>query len=108
LKAVPSKEMVQGPYSTTDSCLLNPNRNPGMTRSVMNEILSVWLQAEHVVWLPGHGIVGDDTDGHIDQTARFADERTVLVAAPWCEDAQEAAALMANFAAVAAAPKQPR
>jgi len=91
-----------GTVLTTDSCLLNPNRNPGMTREVMNEILSVWLQAEQVVWLPGHGVVGDDTDGHIDQTARFADERTVLVAAPWSDDAPEAAALRANFAAVAA------
>ncbi|MEY3458990.1 MAG: Agmatine deiminase [Planctomycetota bacterium] len=93
----------EGTILTTDSCLLNPNRNPGMTREVMNEVLAVWLQAEHVVWLPGHGVVGDDTDGHIDQTARFTSHRHVLVAAPWNHDAPEAPALRANFDAVATA-----
>jgi agmatine deiminase len=53
-----------------------------------------------VVWLPGHGIAGDDTDGHIDQVARFVDSRRVLVAAPWMEDAPEAEDLRANWRAV--------
>lgn len=93
----------EGTVLTTDNCLLNPNRNPGMTRAIMTEVLQVWLQAEHVVWLPGHGIIGDDTDGHIDQTARFTDSRHVLVAAPWDDDAPEAPLLRANFDAVATA-----
>ena len=90
-----------GTILTTDSCLLNPNRNPGVTRESMEDTLAVWLQAKNVVWLPGHGIVGDDTDGHIDQLARFVDKRRVLVAAPYHPDAPEAADLRANRNAVA-------
>ena len=92
-----------GTILTTDSCLLNPNRNPGMTRARMEDALAVWLQTDNVVWLPGHGIVGDDTDGHIDQVARFVDERRVLVAAPFHPDAPEAAELEANRNAIARA-----
>ena len=88
---------------TTASCLLNPNRNAGTTQQLMEEVLSIWLQIRHVIWLPGHGIIGDDTDGHIDQVARFVDQRTVLVAAPYDDDAPEAADLRANFDAVQSA-----
>lgn len=92
-----------GTVLATDSCLLNPNRYPQPNRAAMNDTLCVWLQAQHIVWLPGHGVLGDDTDGHIDQIARFADETTVLVAAPADEDAPEAPDLRANAAAVSAA-----
>jgi agmatine deiminase len=95
-----------GTILTTESCLLNPNRNSGMSRSSMEDVLSVWMQASRVVWLPGHGIVGDDTDGHIDQLARFVDERQVLVAAPWSADAPEADDLRANAKAIASAKNQ--
>lgn len=91
-----------GTILTTESCLLNPNRNPDVSRESMEAVLGQWLQATNVVWLPGHGIIGDDTDGHIDQVARFVDERRVLVAAPYDEDAPEAKELHANFEAVAA------
>lgn len=91
-----------GTILTTESCLLNPNRNPGATRESMRAALVQWLQAETVVWIPGHGIMGDDTDGHIDQVARFIDERRVLVTAPYHSDAPEAQDLRANFEAVAA------
>ncbi len=92
-----------GTVLTTSSCLLNPNRNAGMTRERMEDLLATWLSASNVVWLPGHGIIGDDTDGHIDQVARFVDARRVLVAAPYHQDAPEAAELRENFDAVAAA-----
>ena len=92
----------EGTVLTTASCLLNPNHNPGMTQEMMEETLAWWLQARQVIWLPGHGIVGDDTDGHIDQVARFVDRRRVLVAAPWSDDADEAEDLRANWAAVEA------
>ncbi len=90
-----------GTILTTENCLLNPNRNGGMTRSAMEGLLRDYLRAQHIVWLPGHGIEGDDTDGHIDQVARFADTRKVLVASPWSDDAPEAAELRANFEAIA-------
>jgi agmatine deiminase len=90
-----------GTIMTTESCLLNPNRNAGATRESMEAALGNWLQTSNVVWIPGHGIIGDDTDGHIDQVARFVDERRVLVAAPYDPDAPEADDLRANLEAVA-------
>lgn len=92
-----------GTILTTRSCLLNPNRNSGVTQEMMEDALRWWLQAGHVVWLPGNGIEGDDTDGHIDQVARFVDRRHVLVAAPYDPDAPEAGMLRENFEAVASA-----
>ncbi len=62
----------------------------------MERLLQRFLGTQQVVWLPGTGITGDDTDGHIDQLARFVDERRVLVAAPCDEDATEADALRFN------------
>lgn len=96
----------RGTILTTENCLLNPNRNGAVQRSIVEQWLQKFLNASRVVWLPGHGIVGDDTDGHIDQVARFVDDHRVLVAAPFSEDADEAAALRANRAAVEAATNQ--
>lgn len=62
---------------TTEQCLLNPNRNPTLTRSNIEDELQTWLGAEQVVWL-GSGIAGDDTDGHVDDIARFVDEETIV------------------------------
>lgn len=92
-----------GTILTTDSCLTCPNRNPGATRLSLEQALSETLQSSHVIWLPGGGIVGDDTDGHIDQSARFVDAATVVSAAPWAPDAPEADALRANREALESA-----
>jgi agmatine deiminase len=62
---------------TTEQCLLNPNRNPDLTRADVEAMLHRYLGTTQVVWL-GDGIVGDDTDGHIDDLTRFVDERTVV------------------------------
>ncbi len=59
-----------GTVLTTESCLLNPNRNPGLGRAEIEERLRYWLGARVVLWL-GAGITGDDTDGHVDDLARF-------------------------------------
>jgi agmatine deiminase len=64
---------------TTEACLLNPNRGPGRTREVMEARLARWLGARQVVWL-GEGIEGDDTDGHVDDVARFVAPGTVVAA----------------------------
>lgn len=66
-----------GVLLTTESVLLNPNRNPGMERSEIEQKLSDYLGIEQIVWLK-RGLAGDDTDGHIDDLARFLDERTIL------------------------------
>jgi agmatine deiminase len=64
---------------TTSQCLLNPNRNPDLGRDQIEGILNGYLGITDTLWLES-GINGDDTDGHVDDLARFADERTVLCA----------------------------
>jgi agmatine deiminase len=70
----------RGSVLTTEQCLLNPNRNPGMSRRELEEVLEVNLGITNIVWL-GEGIEGDDTDGHVDDIARFTGPRDVVVAA---------------------------
>ena len=65
---------------TTESCLLHRNRNPNSTRSFIERCLHRSLNLEQVLWLRGEGIAGDDTDGHIDQLARFIRSDTVVAA----------------------------
>jgi agmatine deiminase len=55
---------------TTESCLLNKNRNPSMSRAEIEQALRDYLGVHTIYWL-GDGIVGDDTDGHIDDMTRF-------------------------------------
>ena len=55
---------------TTEACLLNKNRNPDLTKAQIEQALRDYLGVEHILWL-GDGIVGDDTDGHIDDLSRF-------------------------------------
>ena len=66
-----------GTCLTTEQCLLNKNRNPRMTRKDIESALLKYLGFTNVVWLK-EGIVGDDTDGHVDDLARFVDARTVV------------------------------
>jgi agmatine deiminase len=67
----------RGTILTTESCLLNPNRGAGRTRERMEALLAGFLGATNVLWL-GEGIEGDDTDGHVDDLARFVDAGTVV------------------------------
>jgi len=69
----------EGVCLTTEQCLLNPNRNPGLSRIEIERHLKEYLGVRQVVWL-GEGIVGDDTDGHIDDIARFVRADTVVCA----------------------------
>lgn len=66
-----------GTVLTTTSCLLNENRNPHLTKEQIEQYLKEFYGQEQVLWL-GDGIVGDDTDGHIDDITRFVNEDTVL------------------------------
>jgi agmatine deiminase len=67
----------QGTLLTTEACLLNPNRNPTLDRDAIENYLRAYLGVRHILWL-GDGIVGDDTDGHVDDLTRFVDERTLV------------------------------
>jgi agmatine deiminase len=69
----------RGMVMTTEQCLLNTNRNPDLTRTDLEEILCRYLGVRRVIWLKD-GIAGDDTDGHIDDIARFVGERRVICA----------------------------
>jgi agmatine deiminase len=60
----------RGLLLTTEACLLNPNRNPGLAREEIEANLRDYLGITTVLWL-GEGIAGDDTDGHVDDLARF-------------------------------------
>jgi agmatine deiminase len=77
----------RGTILTTEQCLLNPNRNPHLTKKQIEQYLADYLGARHVIWL-NRGIEGDDTDGHIDDIARFVDPSTVVCA--YQEDAGDA------------------
>jgi agmatine deiminase len=67
----------RGDLLTTTSCLLNPNRNPQLTQAQIEQYLRDYLGVTGILWL-GDGIVGDDTDGHIDDLTRFVSEDTVV------------------------------
>ncbi|MCU0417849.1 MAG: agmatine deiminase family protein [Cytophagaceae bacterium] len=67
----------KGTVLTTTSCLLNPNRNPHLSKEKIEEYLENFYGVENILWL-GDGIVGDDTDGHIDDITRFVNEDTVV------------------------------
>ena len=66
-----------GTLITSTACLLNENRNPHLTQQQIEEYLQNYYGVEQVLWV-GEGIIGDDTDGHIDDTVRFVNEDTVV------------------------------
>jgi agmatine deiminase len=66
-----------GTILTTTACLLNENRNPHLNKEQIEEYLKNYYGAQQILWL-GDGIVGDDTDGHIDDLTRFVNEDTVV------------------------------
>jgi agmatine deiminase len=66
-----------GALLTSESCLLNKNRNPNLTREEIERRLRDFLGVQEILWL-GDGIEGDDTDGHIDDLTRFVSERGVV------------------------------
>jgi agmatine deiminase len=67
----------KGTLLTTTACLLNPNRNPHLNQGQIESYLRSYYGVEQILWL-GDGIVGDDTDGHIDDITRFVSEDTVV------------------------------
>jgi agmatine deiminase len=73
----------EGTCLTTEQCLLNPNRNPDLTRGQIEAGLRAYLGVERIVWL-GEGVYLDETDGHVDNLCCFL--RPGVVALTWCED----------------------
>jgi len=67
----------KGTVLTTTACLLNKNRNPHLDQQQIEAYLKNYYGVEQVLWL-GDGIIGDDTDGHIDDITRFVNSDTVI------------------------------
>jgi len=67
----------KGTLMTSTACLLNPNRNPHLNQRQIEAYLYNYYGVEQILWVD-EGIVGDDTDGHIDDTVRFVNEDTVV------------------------------
>jgi agmatine deiminase len=76
----------EGTVLTTEECLLNPNRNPRLSREEIERALREHLGAEKVLWL-GRGVYNDETDGHIDNLACFAAPGVVLLT--WTDDVDD-------------------
>lgn len=87
----------RGTVLTTATCLLNPNRNPDVPRERVERCVTGYLSAKKILWLERGELAGDDTDGHIDQLARFVNPTTIVAA--WEDDASETNhdPLKANF-----------
>jgi agmatine deiminase len=67
----------RGLLLTTEACLLHPNRNPSLTKAEIERALRDYLGVRDILWL-GEGILGDDTDGHIDDLSRFYSEDGIV------------------------------
>ena len=86
----------KGSILTTEQCLLNKNRNPHLQRTEIEKYLIDYFGASHIIWLKG-GVTGDDTDGHIDNLARFTDPQTVLCAFEESESDENYSSLKDNY-----------
>jgi agmatine deiminase len=72
----------QGTCLTTEECLLNPNRNPQLSKAQIEEHLRQYLNVEKVIWLP-RGVYNDETSGHVDNLACFV--RPHVLALTWTD-----------------------
>jgi agmatine deiminase len=86
-----------GALLTTESCLLNPNRNPSLGRAEIEQRLRDYFGVREILWL-AEGIDGDDTDGHIDDLARFVSENTVVTVVEENRDDENYRPLQQNLA----------
>jgi agmatine deiminase len=85
----------EGTCITTEECLLNANRNPGLARAEIEALLRAYLGIETVIWIP-RGVYGDETDGHIDNLACFSRPGRVLLT--WTEEASDPQAAISRQA----------
>ncbi len=73
----------QGTLITTEECLLNPNRNPNLSKAEIEEVLINFLNIRKIIWLP-EGVYLDETNGHVDNLCCFARPGEVILS--WTED----------------------
>jgi agmatine deiminase len=87
----------RGTFLAAEDCLTDVNRNPRLSRADAERYLADYLGARHVIWLKGN-ICGDDTDGHVDQLARFVGPTTVVIALEQRPEDENYAPLQASYA----------
>lgn len=85
-----------GTLLTTEQCLLNKNRNPHLSKEQIENYLKEYLNVSNILWLK-EGIAGDDTDGHIDDIARFVNQNTVVCASEDNENDENYQILKENY-----------
>ena len=95
----------RGTVLTTHACLLNKNRNPNLTKDEIEDYLTEYLGAVKIIWL-NQGIAGDDTDGHIDDIARFVSPSTIVCAYEDNPDDENYTALKENYVILTCATDQ--
>jgi agmatine deiminase len=86
----------KGTLLTTEQCLLNENRNPTLCKTEIEKHLKTNLGVTHIIWLK-NGICGDDTDGHLDDLARFVNPTTIVCAFEDDEADENYEALKENY-----------
>jgi len=89
----------EGTVLTSESCLLNKNRNPHLKKPEIECYLQDYYGVQQVLWVP-NGIAGDDTDGHIDDTVRFVSSDTVLTVTEDKKNDENYSLLQANLKAL--------
>lgn len=95
-----------GRLLTTPDCIQTANRNRGWNRERISKELHKRLGVTEIVWIDGGGLEGDDTDGHIDQLARFIDPTNVVAAVSSAPDDVNSLGLTRNFAQLQAWAEQ--
>lgn len=86
-----------GTVLTTASCLMSATRNPGWTKDMVESELRLQLGISKILWLDGTALEGDDTDGHVDQLARFVSRQNLVAAVSHNTEDPNHARLAANF-----------
>jgi agmatine deiminase len=89
----------KGTILSSTACLLNPNRNPHLNQQEIEQYLYDYYGTEQVLWVED-GIIGDDTDGHIDDTVRFVNDDTVLTVIEDSKDDENYHLLKSNLQAL--------
>jgi len=86
----------KGSLMTSKACLLNKNRNPHLNQSQIEDYLCNFYGVDQILWVDD-GIIGDDTDGHIDDTVRFVNEDTVITVVESDQQDENYALLQTNL-----------
>ena len=81
---------------TTEACLLNKNRNPNLLKEEIEKKLKFYFGVKNIIWLK-NGLVGDDTDGHIDNITRFVSDRVILTAVDYNKNSENYKILNENL-----------